>query len=133
MDVQIPYRLVDSNLNKSGPWIYQNGKIMFHMTLPYGEVRDSDHYSICAEITAQNDLWEVQAGNRKDTPKNVRKQRNRDSGGEGVYRPQTHEHQDSAGTQIMGYLKGKSSRMLFEGFQNLKYKFGKRTLSARAG
>ena len=29
--------------------------------------------------------------------------------------------------QIMGYLKGKSSLMLFERFQNLKYKFGNRT------
>ena len=29
--------------------------------------------------------------------------------------------------QIMGYLKGKSSLMLFERFQNLKYKFGSRT------
>ncbi len=29
--------------------------------------------------------------------------------------------------QIMGYLKGKSSLMLFEKFQNLKYKFGNRT------
>ena len=29
--------------------------------------------------------------------------------------------------QIMGYLKGKSSLMLFERFQNLKYKFGDRT------
>ena len=30
--------------------------------------------------------------------------------------------------QIMGYLKGKRSLMLFERFQNLKYKFGNRTL-----
>ena len=29
--------------------------------------------------------------------------------------------------QIMGYLKGKSSLMLFERFQNLKYKYGNRT------
>ncbi len=29
--------------------------------------------------------------------------------------------------QIMGYLKGKSALMLFEKFQNLKYKFGNRT------
>jgi putative transposase len=29
--------------------------------------------------------------------------------------------------QIMGYLKGKSSLMLFEKFQNQKYKFGNRT------
>lgn len=29
--------------------------------------------------------------------------------------------------QIMGYLKGKSSLMLFERFKNLKYKFGNRT------
>lgn len=29
--------------------------------------------------------------------------------------------------QIMGYLNGKSSLMLFERFQNLKYKFGNRT------
>jgi putative transposase len=29
--------------------------------------------------------------------------------------------------QIMGYLKGKSSLMLFERFQNLKYKYGSRT------
>ena len=29
--------------------------------------------------------------------------------------------------QIMGYLKGKSALMLFERFQDLKYKFGNRT------
>lgn len=28
---------------------------------------------------------------------------------------------------VMGYLKGKSSLMLFERFQNLKYKYGNRT------
>ena len=32
--------------------------------------------------------------------------------------------------QIMGYLKGKSSLMLFERFQNLKYKFGNRNFWA---
>ena len=28
--------------------------------------------------------------------------------------------------QIMGYLKGKSSRMIFEKYANLKYKYGNR-------
>ena len=46
---QISCSAVCSNLNKSGPWIYQNAKIMFHMTFPYDEVYDSDYYSICTE------------------------------------------------------------------------------------
>ena len=38
--------ITGSNLNKSGPWIYQKGKIMFHMTFPYSEACDSDKYSV---------------------------------------------------------------------------------------
>ena len=40
MELQPSHRIVYRNLNKSGPWIYQNGKIMFHMSLPHGEVCD---------------------------------------------------------------------------------------------
>ena len=45
--------IVYSNLNKSDPWIYQNGKIMFHRNLTYGDVCDSDHDNICAEVKAE--------------------------------------------------------------------------------
>ena len=48
--------IVYSNLNKSGPWIYQKGKIMFHMTFPYREMCDSEQYSIRAEISAEGIL-----------------------------------------------------------------------------
>ena len=51
---KISCSVVCSNLNKSGPWIYQNGKIMFHMTFPYDEVCDLDHYSICTEISKKS-------------------------------------------------------------------------------
>ncbi len=40
MELQPSHRIVYRNLNKSGPWIYQNGKIMFHMSLPHDEVCD---------------------------------------------------------------------------------------------
>ena len=36
--------------------MYQNGKNIFHMSLPYGEVCDSDHYSIRAEVPPESDL-----------------------------------------------------------------------------
>ncbi len=49
-DMQISHRFVYSNLNKSGPWIHQNGKIMFHMSLPCGEVCDAEHDSIYTEV-----------------------------------------------------------------------------------
>ena len=51
--MSILYRVVYSNLNKSGPWIYQNGKIMFHMTFPYGK---ACHYSICSQISQTGKL-----------------------------------------------------------------------------
>lgn len=50
VSLSVSYCITDSNLKKSGPWIYQNGKIVFHMTFLYDEVCDSDHYSICAKV-----------------------------------------------------------------------------------
>ena len=44
--MQTSFCITGSNLNKSGPWIYQKGKIMFHMTFPYSEACDSDKYSV---------------------------------------------------------------------------------------
>ena len=54
-DMQISHRFVYSNLNKSGPWIHQNGKIMFHMTFPYGEACDSEQYSIRPQVSPERD------------------------------------------------------------------------------
>jgi len=50
MGLKISYRIVYNNLNKSGSWIYQKGKIMFRMTFPYREVCDSEQYSICTKV-----------------------------------------------------------------------------------
>ena len=35
MDVQISYRLTDSNLNHTGIYLYSKGKIMIHLTFDY--------------------------------------------------------------------------------------------------
>ncbi len=37
--------MVHSKLNKAGIWIYQNIKIMFHMTFTSSQMCDSDIYS----------------------------------------------------------------------------------------
>ena len=46
--------------------MYQNGKIMFHMSLPYGKVCDSDHYGICTEVSEKNFLQRKSSRARKD-------------------------------------------------------------------
>ena len=62
MELQIPYNRVYRNPNKSGPWIYQKGKIMFHMTFPSDEACDLDKYSIRTEVQTKNVLRREQGG-----------------------------------------------------------------------
>ena len=69
--------IVYSNLNKSGPGIYQNGKIMFHRNLTYGDGSDSDHDNICAEIQTEGELGRKTPGNQGNRKATVSMERGR--------------------------------------------------------
>lgn len=66
MGKQISCSIVYSNLNKSDPWIYQKGKIMFCITFPYGEACDSEQYSIRSEVQETGNIREDKSVYRKN-------------------------------------------------------------------
>ena len=66
MELQPSHRIVYRNLNKSGPWIYQNGKIMFHMSLPHGEV--CDLIAMASALKDRRNVFYKEKSEKSDTP-----------------------------------------------------------------
>ena len=92
-------------------------------------VCDSEQCCICPEISSTNHLRKDKAGHRTDDSKVVRIQGGRDNRSRSVQRPYPHARVNTTQysvSQFMGYLKGKSSLMIFEKYANLKYKYGNR-------
>ena len=90
------YSIVYSNLNESDPWIYQKGKIMFHMTFPYGEACDSEQYSICTEIPKTGNIPRDQSGYRRNTKEVMPAKGSRDNRSKCMSRSYTHAHKYTA-------------------------------------
>ena len=89
---------------------------------------------ICAKIPANGDIRHDKAGYRSDSAKIMPAERRR------IIEAQAcpaHIHMlisippKYSVSQIMGYLKGKSSLMIFDRHANLKYKYGNRHFWAR--
>ena len=90
--------------------------------------------SIRAEISENGDIRRNQGRYWEDMEATMPAKRNRNHRSGAVQRPRTYAHQDSAEVQriaIMGYLKGKSSLMIFDRHATLKYKYGNRHFWAR--
>ena len=86
-------------------------------------------YSICTEISETSDIWTDQSRHRKDTKNSVRTEKVNIIEAEAC---PDHIHMlveippNLSVAQFMGYLKGKSSLMIFDRHANLKYKYGNR-------
>ena len=91
-------------------------------------------YRIRTEISQNGDIWTDQGGYRKDTAAVMP--------AEGIEIIEAELCKDHihmlvsippkySASQIMGYLKGKSSLMIFDRHANLKYKYGNRHFWAR--
>ena len=90
--------------------------------------------SIRAEISENGDIRRNQGRYWEDIEATMPAKRNRNHRSGTVQRPRTYAHQDSAEVQriaIMGYLKGKSSLMIFDRHATLKYKYRNRHFWAR--
>ena len=91
-------------------------------------------HRICAQISKDGDIWSDKTGYRSDIEKTVSAK-----GVEiiDVRACPDHIHMlisippKYSVSQIMGYLKGKSSLMIFDRHANLKYKYGNRHFWAR--
>ena len=86
-------------------------------------------YSVCSKISETDHIWENKSRYRNDAAEIMRIQGDRNTGGRSI---KDHIHMlvsippKYSVSQIMGYLKGKSSLMIFEKYANLKYKYGNR-------
>ena len=86
-------------------------------------------YRICAKIQTQRDIWIIKKRYRGNTPKIVRTKGSRNIEAEACL---GHIHMLVSIppylciAQFMGFLKGKSSLMIFDRHANLKYKYGSR-------
>ena len=89
---------------------------------------------VCAKISSVRNLWSDQNGHREDTKTTMPAERSRNYRSRSV--PRSYPYASSippkySVSQIMGYLKGKSSLMIFDQHANLKYKYGNRHFWAR--
>lgn len=82
-------------------------------------------HSICAEISAAGDLPKDKGRHRNDTAKIVRQQRSNNACPDHVHMLVSIPPHISV-AQFMGYLKGKSSLMIFDRHANLKHRYGNR-------
>lgn len=86
-------------------------------------------YSICTKIQEKRDIWEIEKRYRRNTKEIVRAKKVEIIEGEAC---PDHIHllvsipPYLSVSQFMGYLKGKSSLMIFDRHANLKYKYGSR-------
>lgn len=91
-------------------------------------------YCVCTEIPKNGNIWRDKSGHRKNTEAIIQQK-----GVEivEVMLCKDHIHMlisippKYSVSQIMGYLKGKSSLMIFDRHANLKYKYGNRHFWAR--
>ena len=90
-------------------------------------------YRVCTKVPTKDHLWKDKERDREDTTDAMRKERGRDHRSRGVSRPYTHagEHTAYSVSEFMGYLKGKSSPMIFDKFANMKYRYGSRQFWCR--
>ncbi len=86
-------------------------------------------YSIYTKIQKKSNIRTVQGKHRKNTAAVVQLQRRGNHRRTSDERPYPHASEHTTKVQrveFMGYLKGKSSLMIFDRHANLKYKFGNR-------
>ena len=127
--MSIPYCIGNSILDDTSSVIYRKGKIMYHLDLPYRKMYDSDHYSICTEIQETGDIQRNKGRRRENVETVMSTERDRDNRSKLC---PDHIHKlisippKYSVAQIMGYLKGKSSLMIFEKYANMKQKYGNR-------
>ena len=91
-------------------------------------------YRICTQISKDGDIWTDKTGYRSDIKETVSAKRGRNHRRQSVPGPYTHADKHPSKysvSQTMGYLKGKSSLMIFDRYANLKYKYGNRHFWAR--
>ena len=86
-------------------------------------------YSVCAKVSKKSNIWETQKRYRSDIKRIVRAQTR---GNNRSPRNGRHIHMlveippNQRVSDFMGYLKGKSTMIIFERYSNLKYKYGNR-------
>ena len=91
-------------------------------------------YCICAEVPQESILQRKESSDREDTAAAVRVERGKNHRGEAC---PNHIHlfveipPKISVSHFMGYLKGKSSTMLYEQFGELKYKYRNREFWCR--
>ena len=91
-------------------------------------------YSICSEVQAERNIRSIEEGYRRNTEKTLRAKRSRIIEAEACV---DHIHMlvsippHISISQFMGFLKGKSSLMIFDRHENLKYKDGSRNIWCR--
>ena len=81
-------------------------------------------HRICTKISEDGDIWTNKTGYRSDIEETVPAE------GDHIHMLISIPPKYSV-SQIMGYLKGKSSLMIFDRHANLKYKYGNRHFWAR--
>ena len=89
---------------------------------------------ICTEISKNGDMWTNKSGYRTNPQKVVRAKRSGDHTGRSVpgsLHMLIRIPPKYSVSQIMGYLKGKSSLMILDRHANLKYQYGDRHFWAR--
>lgn len=92
-------------------------------------------YSVCAQIPSDGKIWSNQTRYWANFKKAVRTKRCGNHRSTGLFG--SHPYMllsippKYSVSQIMGYLKGKSSLMIFDRHANLKYKYGDRHFWAR--
>ena len=91
-------------------------------------------YRICAEVPQESILQRKESSDREDTAAAMREERGKNHRGEAC---PNHIHlfveipPKISVSHFMGYLKGKSSTMLYEQFGELKYKYRNREFWCR--
>ena len=91
-------------------------------------------HSVCAKISQAGVLQRKEGSSRENTQATVRIERGKNNRSRGVPRPHTYAGGNTTevcGVKLHGYLKGKSSTMLYEQFGELKYKYRSREFWCR--
>ena len=91
-------------------------------------------YSVCAEISAESVLRRKAARNRRDTENAVQLEKDTNHRGRSVPRPCPHAGRvppKYAVSSFMGFLKGKSSLMIYEKYPELRYRYRNREFWCR--
>lgn len=97
------------------------------MSLPYGKVCDSDHYSICTKASATEHSWRDREQDREDDVGVVQGKRDGGHRGGDIPGSYTHIGERTAETRrvgVSGIPEGKSSLRMFDKFACMKYPYG---------